>query len=309
MKPFLSISMIRKIKVISLIFTAWLFAVASVEAQTDSTRRHSEYVSGTFGGDQLINMPTNEIADGFQFGVQLYFGEIVPSEIANNFLGMDLSPNIRFSFAYPIIKNRLEVEIGRTNEIGNNGLGKTLDLSIKYQVLRQTKNNGMPVSVALYVDPSMATSIYPTVPANSFFADGVTPFQYSFDQRIDYNYQILVTRKFDKNFSFELAPALIYQNLVPAGKANETWVLQGGGRWKFSNHSSLLLDCAYIGNNRDNGTINPLSFGVEFSYTRHIFQIMLGSSNNTLGQDIYTIDNADFTKADFYLNFNIITSW
>ncbi len=179
----LFINQCRRAKIACLVFTVWIASASAVQAQTDSTKKHSEPVSNTFRGAQLINMPTNEIIDGFQFGIQHYFGEVVPSQIVYNFLGMDLGANIRFSLAYPIIKDRLQVELGRTNETGSNDLGKTVDLAIKYQVLRQTKDNKMPVSVALYVDPSIATSDYPAVPANAFFADEVTPFQYSFAQQ------------------------------------------------------------------------------------------------------------------------------
>ncbi len=135
--------------------------------------------------------------------------------------------------------------------------------------------------------------------------------------RIDYNSQLIITRKFNKKFSLELAPALIYQNLVPAGFENQTWVVQLGARYKFSDHGAVLLNYGYIFNSRDSVILHssansitkmvlyPLSVGVEFSTAGHVFQIMLSSSQDILGKDIYTVDNANYTNGDFYIGFNI----
>ncbi|MGP8216307.1 MAG: DUF5777 family beta-barrel protein [Bacteroidia bacterium] len=297
-------------KITCLVFAACIVSALPVKAQSDSSSgssgSRSEAVTSTFRGPQLINMPTNEIIDGMSFGIQHRFGEIVPGDLINDFFGMDLGAAMRISLGYPIIQDKLQVEIGRTNDAGINGFGKTVDLAIKYQIIKQTEKNEIPVTVTLFVDPSIATAKFPAVPPNAYYADSTTPFSYKFADRLMGYYQLIIGRKFTKNLSLEVSPAMIYQNLVPAGKDNMTTSLQFGGRYKFTKHDALIVEYAYIFDNRDAGTVCPFSAGIEFSTSGHIFQIVMSTTNSILGQDIYTLDNANLFKGNYYIGFNIM---
>jgi len=273
----------------------------TVNAQSDSTKTPPPApVSGTFRGPNLINMPTCKIIDALSFSIQHRFGEVLPGDQLNNFMGMDLGANMRIALGYPIIKDKLQVEIGRTSA------GKTLDIALKYHFLSQTEGNEMPVSATLYADISMTTIKFPAVSSNEYYADSVTPFTYKFADRMVGYYQLIIDRKFTKNFSLEVAPTLIYQNLVAAGKDNQTYVLQAGGRYKFTKHDALLAEYGYSFNNRDGSMVNPFSAGVEFSTAGHIFQIVFSSTNSILGKDIYTVDNANILKGNYYIGFNLM---
>ena len=302
MKLPLPISQIKRAKIICLLIVYCLLPTVYSFGQ-DSTKAAPEPVTSTFRGPQLINMPTNEIIDGLGMNIQHRFGQIVNTYILYDFFGMDLSANIRLALAYPIIKDRLQVEIGRTKS------GKNVDMEIKYQVLRQTEKNEIPVSVALYANSSVSTEKFPKVPAYAFYTDSVTPFEYKFSHRLNYNYQLVIARKFTKKFSFQVAPVLVYKTLAVPGKDNQTIALQSGGRYKFSKKGAVLMEYGYAFNNRDTATINPLSLAVEFSTAGHVFQIVLSSTNHLLYKDIYTTQNADYSKGEFYLGFNIRRFW
>ena len=299
MKLNLSISQSKIARITIFFFAAFMTISTFVQAQDETVTDKPKPVTRTFRGPQLINMPTNEIIDGLTFGIQHRFGQIIPKDILYNFLGIDLSANIRFSLAYPIIKDRLMVEIGRTKT------GKNLDLELKYQVLMQTEKNEMPVSVAIYVNPSLSSEKFSPPPSYAFFADSLTPFENKFAHRLAYHYQIVIARKFSKKFSLQLEPVFIYKNLVEVGKENLTTAIQAGTRFKFSKKGSIMAEYGYAFNNRDTSTVNPLSIGVEFSTVGHVFQLVASSSSDLLARDIYTSNNANFLKGNFFLGFNM----
>ncbi len=304
MKLSFSNSLKKRVKITCLVFAAFMATSGVVKAQEDSTENTGPVpITRTFRGPQLINMPTNEIIGSLTFGIQHRFGQIIDKDIIYDFLGMDLTANMRFSLGYPIIKDRLQVELGRTK------FGKNVDLEIKWQVLRQTEKNEMPISLALYVDPSVSTERFPTVPDYAFFADSITPFKYEFAHRVAYNTQIIITRKFSKKFSMMIAPVFIYKNLVPVAvdpkdqKDHHTLAIQAGARFKYSSKGAVMAEYAHQFNNVD--VPNEIySLGVEFSTVGHVFQLVMSSSNNILGADIYTNTNVSLAHGIF-IGFNM----
>lgn len=304
MKLSFSISKNKRNTIRSFVLAALMITAGGIQAQEDSTETGREPVTRTFRGPQLINMPTNEIVDGLTFGIQHRFGQIIDKDVLYDFLGMDLSANIRFSLGYPIIKDRMMVEIGRTK------FGKNLDLELKYQVLRQTTKNEIPVSVAVYANPCLSMERFAQVPNYAFFADSTTAFKNKDAHRLSYNYQILVTRKFSKKFSMEISPTFIYKNLVAVAanpkdqKDNHTIAIQAGARFKFSSKGSVMAEYGHAFNNRDSLTVDPMSVGVEFSTVGHVFQIVMSSSNNILGPGIFTVNNTAI-KNGIFIGFNM----
>ncbi|MCX6311205.1 MAG: DUF5777 family beta-barrel protein [Bacteroidetes bacterium] len=285
------------------VFAAFVATTGVVRAQDDSTATGPEPVTRTFRGPQLINMPTNEIVDGLTFGIQHRFGQVIDKDIAYEFLGMDLTANMRFSLGYPIIKERLMVELGRTK------FGKNMDLEVKWLALRQTTKNEMPISLTIYVDPSLSMTRFPKVPNYAYFGDSTTVFKYTAASRMAYNSQIIISRKFSKKFSCELAPTFIYRNLVESSTIDHyTMALQAGARYKFSRAGSIMVEYGHAFNNRDTATatktVDPLSIGVEFGTVAHVFQIVMSSSNNLLARDIYTTNGVAYTKG-LFVGFNL----
>ncbi len=275
-----------------------LFASSLVYAQDGSDK---EYVKQTFSHWQLINTQTTEVIPqkGYEFRIQHRFGAIEANEdLYEQFLGMDLPANIRIAFGYAI-NDRAYFGIGRTKN------GKTYDFEAKYKILRQTKDNSTPVSVAAYFNTAAWTTDFPTTTENHFFTDSTTVFEYSTAHRLSYNTQIIIARKFSKSFSMQIAPVFIYHNLVDPGKENYTVAIPVSGRLKIGMNSSVIFEYAHALNNRSDDYVDPISLGVEFGTVGHTFQFVISSSQSFLEQNLYTQDSYDYNEGSFLLGFNI----
>ncbi len=254
-----------------------------------------------FRSIQLINMQTTEVIPqrGFDFSIRHRFGMTgFDSTSYKQLLGLDLPANIRFAFDFPILKN-LYVGAGRTKN------GKTIDLETKYLFLRQTEDNLMPFSVAAYFSTGIMTDAFPRVSDYSYMADLVTPFTYRFSHRLSYNFQMIFARKFTEGLSLQIAPVLIYKNLVPAGAENQTFSIPVGGAIKTGLKSSFIFEYAYRFNNRPLNNDYPLSIAFESGTAGHVFQIVISSTSELIEQDAYTKTSFNYLKGKFALGFNI----
>ena len=282
------------------IFIVFIFFVFQTNAQEVPVI--NEYVSGTFSSTQLINTQTTEMyaPKSFGFMIQHRFGAISPDETAyKQFLGLDLPSNIRFAFAVPF-GERVYAELGRTKT------GKTIDLGLKLNIDKQTKNNIVPVSIAMYINAAVNTEEFPSIDTNTFFVDGITPFKYVFNHRLSYNYQLIISRKFSHAFSMQIAPAIIYNNLAVAGKDNHTIAAPISGRVKVGITSSILFEyTALLNNLSENDHLNPASIAYEIATVGHVFQIVISSSNHLLEKDNYSNESLDYLDGDLLLGFNL----
>jgi len=262
-----------------------------------------ELVTNTFSWTQVINAQTVEVVPrkrSFGFMIQHRFGAVSPDEqVYKQFLGLDLPANIRFGFQYALT-DRLQLETGRTKN------GKTVDLSAKYRILRQTVDDRMPVSVTGYFDAAMMTDAFPTVGNNSFFGDRVTPFTYETKHRLSYNTQVIVARRFSDVFSAQITGAAVYRNLVPEGESNLTVALPLSGRIKVTTKGSVLLEYTPILKGQQPvDHLNPVAVAYEVSTLGHVFQIIVASSSQILEKDLYTTPTTRYDNGYLLLGFNI----
>lgn len=265
-------------------------------------------VMETFRNTQLINAQTVEMLQpgGYEFKIQHRFGEIGFDErFYKEYLGLALGANIRLSLAFPLTE-RFYTGIGWTR---NN---KIIDIDSKFLLLKQTEENEMPVSVAVYFNAAINTDEFPLVPNNAYFSDSITAFKYELAHRLYYNTQIIIARKFSERFSLQVTPVFIYKNLVAAGKDNHAFVLPVSGRFKVTNNNSIIFEYAYIFNKekvfgvQDMSVIrDPVSIGYEIATSGHVFQLIMSSSNNIPEQEIYTNNSVDYLSGNFHLGFNI----
>ena len=289
-------------KKITILVTLWSFS-ALLFAQAEEGPK---VVKNVFSNSRLINHQTTEMLTkrSYNFSIQHRFGQTGLDESAyKEFLGIDLPANIRFGFTYAIL-NDLYIGLGRSKS------GKTYDGEIKYRLLQQTKDNSMPVSVALYANCALSSADFPALPTNSFFADSITPFAYTFEHRLSYHYQVIVSKKFGNTLSLQLSPSLVYQNLVKEDRDNYTVALPFAGRVKTGLRSSIIFEYAYITNNRYEDHLDPVSLGMEFGTAGHTFQLIVTSANGLIDQHTLTELGHDYGDKKFALGFNITrTFW
>jgi hypothetical protein len=281
-------------------FYSFLFVAFSLSAFAQ------EYVN-PFKNKQLINAQTTVIPDGFDFTIMHRFGKIaLNDEFYKNFLGFDLPANIRFSLSYKL-SDRAYVGVGRTK------IGKTVDVEGKYLLLRQTTDNSMPLSVAIYNNTGINTDAYRGESPIAFFGDSITPFENKFAHRFSYNTQLIIARKFNDKISLQLSPTLVYKNLVEGlEKSHHTFILPFSGRYQYSFGSAILFEYAYkLNNTSENKLDNPFSLGFEFGTAGHVFQIFMSNSYYIRETNIYTEEPLNFYDKpyEFVLGFNIRRVW
>ena len=270
-----------------------------VIAQKDTTYNYGKIFRGT----SLINMQTTENAPegGFNFVVQHRFGQAdIKDGLLYNFLGMDLTSNMRLGFVIPI--NRLNyVGIGRTK------FGKYYDFEWKRILLRQSTDNRKPFSIALYTNATVYSADLPTVEDDNYFGDGQTPFEYEALHRWSYSSQLIFSKKFGRKFSLLVSPTFVYKNLVPIGKYNKNFVMPIGASFKTGLFSSVIFEYTYTYlDDPPFGSENPISIGWEYQSASHVFQIFICNNNDILDHNYYLNDNnARILDGKFILGFNI----
>jgi hypothetical protein len=234
------------------------------ELLEEATGSNTEYAYATFksthivSGQSIERMPEGQL----DFRISHRFGEL--NSGAYNFWGMDQA-NVHFSLDYGIT-DWLQVGFGRgTYE-------KTYDGSFKFTILRQSKGDRvMPVSFSYFTSAAINTLKWEQ------------PGRLPFWDRVSYVHQLLIARKFNERFSFEINPTYVHRNIVDTElDPNDLWAVGGGGRFKLTKWLSLNAEYYYVipplHDYQSSKTYNPLSVGIDLQTGGHVFQIHLTNS-------------------------------
>jgi hypothetical protein len=261
------------------------------------------YINQVWGTTKLINQTTTKLIPkkSYTFNIQHRFGATrLDEEFLKNFMGLDLSSNIRFAFNVPL-GERLYIGIGRTK------FDKLYDVSVNYSIIRQTTNNSQPFSLSLFTYFSYLSADLPAVDETWTFDDG-SPFEYNNSHRISYFGQLSISRKFNSWFSAQLTPSVAHRNLAIEHQNNSYLAIPLGTRFKVGMSSSILVEQAFI-MNKTGQMVHPFAIAYEIATVGHSFQITLSSSNQLLLHELYSKEALDITKGDFYLGFNIFRTF
>ncbi|WP_408039000.1 DUF5777 family beta-barrel protein [Tenacibaculum amylolyticum] len=205
----------------------------------------------------------------------------------DTFLGLDQA-NTKIELLYSFWK-------GIQFSISRESFRRTLALASKFSLLKQS--NTSPFNIAGYATINRNTEI-----SNSRF----TNFTLKDADRYSYSLQLLISRRFSKRFSFEIAPTYIRENLQILEETIEAnhnqFAMAFGGRLKLSKRISLNAEYAYNFNRHKNSIYsNPYTFGIDIDTGGHVFQLLFtnAQSSNEPGY----ISNAG---GDIAFGFNIV---
>jgi hypothetical protein len=255
-----------------------------------------------FPFSQLINAKTTSIRQtkGFGFSIHHRFGATkFDKGFVQNFLGLDLAANVRFSFEIPI-NQKLMFEIGRTR------YGKFYDVGAKYLFWQQTADNHMPVSIALYENVAVMTDQAPHTSSSATFDNG-KPFVFKFYHRLYYDTQIIISRKFNEKFSGQLTGQLVWRNLTPYSlkPKQKSYVLAIPLSLRYKLGLKSALDFEIMPNTQ--ARTMPISLGYEVASSgNHVFQITITNSNRILSQNLLFYPTIKYPKDGFMLGFNLV---
>lgn len=224
------------------------------------------------------------------FSISHHFGAL--NDGPYGFYGLDRS-TIRIGLEYGIT-DKLSVGLGRSS------LQKTIDGSVKYKILRQTTDNRMPVSVSYFCDFAINGMHWAHPEWTNYYSS-----------RLSFVHQLLIARKFNNNFSFQITPSLVHRNLVTLNAdPNDIVTLGGGGRYKLSQRMSVNAEYHYIlaSQTRKNYD-NSLSLGLDIETGGHVFQLFFTNSQPLFERGFITETQGKWNKGDVFFGFNIIRTF
>lgn len=293
--PFFSIRM-KRILLSSFIA---LISVLPAVAQPDDLSKMMEeemskdaepdYATATFKTTRLINGHTVENVAGGVLDMRIShrFGAINTG--INQFYGLDVA-TMRVSLEYGV--NRwLTVGGGRST------YQKTYDSFLKAKLLRQSKGSrNMPVTVSYLA--SMQTMTIP-------FADETrTNF---FTSNMFFVHQLIVGRKFNESFSFQVMPTLVHRNLVDSiSTPHDLFSIGLGGRMKLTRRTSINVEYFYqLPKFKPEGTYDVLSIGFDIETGGHVFQLCFTNSPYMIEKAFIHETKGSWKAGDIIGGFNL----
>ena len=280
--------------IIGLLFVTHLFALDHAAiAQDDLLSLLEEdeseitYAEAAFKGTRIVNGHSTKLRNKNQleFLITHRFGPI--SSGGYELFGLD-EANIRLALEYGI-SDAFEIGLGRSS------FEKTYDGFLKWKFLRQKSGaKNSPVSMAWF--SSMA------VTSLRFEGQDV-----NFDDRTGYTHQLLIARKFNSAFSFQLNPGFVHLNTVPEIEDdNDILYLGGGFRYKFTPSVALTFEYYYRFNELSSvETYDPIGIGFDIETGGHVFQLVFTNSRPTFEKGFITNTVDNFWDGDIRFGFNI----
>lgn len=248
----------------------------------------------TFKTSRIINGQSVETqAQGvMQFMISHRFGRLNLGW--RELFGLDNS-TIRFGFEYGILDD-LTIGFGRAS------FEKVYDGYVKYKFLKQsTGAKKMPLSIAAVAGMSIVSAEWTDPDRPNFFTS-----------RLNYNFQLLIARKFNEYFSFQITPTWTHKNLVPTvDDNNDIFSIGFGGRVKVTGSLSINAEYFYTPPgqfvspvNGENIT-NAFSIGIDLETGGHVFQIHVTNSRGMAEKHFITETTGKWLDGDIHLGFNI----
>jgi Membrane bound beta barrel domain (DUF5777) len=274
-----------------------LIAQDSTQATAPVVKKKS-YVKNTFEGNYIIDNQTVmvPIKGTFEFDIQHRFGTIENGW--KDLAGLFASANMLLGFSYVPVKD-LQLGFGATND------RMQVDGNLKYALLKQTKDNKMPVSVTLF-----ANSVMDTRAKNSALPIVNVQDRFSFFS------QVIIARKVTEKLSLQVAPSLSYfnnveayydaNNVVKPKTNNAHLAISASGRYKLTDGMSIIAGYDQPLTQHPMNNPNPnISLGLDFKTSGHDFQVFMGNYGYILPQNNNVYNHNDFTKSQFLVGFNI----
>jgi hypothetical protein len=257
---------------------------------TQATGDQTQYTTATFKSTRIISGHSIERMQAGQldFRISHKFGQLNTGSY--NLWGLDGPATIHFSLEYGIT-NWVMVGVGRGS------YEKTYDGFLKFSLLRQsTGKRNMPVSVS-FLTTSAINSL--NMPAS-----------FPFWSRVSYVEQVLIARKFNERFSFEINPTFVHRNIVATQLDPNDLLSAGfGARFKLSNHVTLNAEYYYVFHPMPKyeslKTYNPLSIGFDIETGGHVFQLFITNSESMIEKGFIGETTGNWKNGGIRFGFNI----
>jgi hypothetical protein len=268
------------------LFPVSLFAQDDLLNEIDAVSTEKSKVESAFKGLKIVNLESTKLAakGDLYFIVAHRFGSI--KDGFEGFYGLD-NANTQIKFVYGLT-DWFTVS-GARSELAYDFSGKVL--------IKSQERDGFPLAIVAFgslgLNNTLKESLYPKM---------------TFENRLIYVSQILISKKFSDNLSLELAPTFFHENFVLDDNQENSQLAVGlGGRYKFAKRWSLNIDYAAHLNRANNSPFkNPLSIGVDIETGGHVFQMHFSSSQGIHEAGFLGNSTGDWTKGDVFFGFNLL---
>ena len=287
----------KSIFITLLVFPLALLAQENKDVATPPTERKLERAA--FESTALIDNQTNVLntKGTIELTMNHRFGSVKGT---NDMIGIWAPANIRLGVTYGLT-DCITLGFGTTKD------NRLQDFNLKGALLRQTRDNHMPVSVTYYGNAAMSASLRSTFETTTYKGE-VIP--YRFSSRLSFFNQLIIARRFNSNVSFQIAPSWSHVNFVESPVKNDLLAVAVGGRVKINPSTSVLVDYSQPLNTFQGRYPLPgVGLGVEFSTGSHAFQLFVTNYKSIVQQQNYMFNQNDFFRSDYMIGFNITRLW
>lgn len=302
-----------KYLIVFLILPFMGYAQEGTEEQTETSEKPKEKLErAAFESSYIIDNQTDVILNkkALEVMFQHRFGLI---DDWSDFYGVWGAANIRIGASYGV-HERVTLGVGTTKN------RRYQDLNWKVALLRQTRQDKMPVNLTYY-----GNFVYD---ARKQDPTNVPPINYHQD-RYSYFHQLILSRRFNPNISLQLTTSVSHYNTVYGpdleknydGMDNDVFGISLGGRFKITPNTAILIDYSQPLSSYDlynTQSLNPdteeyeykslqpgFSLGFEFGTSGHAFQLFVSNNWGIVNQDNYMWNTNDFFSGDVLIGFNI----
>ncbi|HEX5002900.1 MAG TPA: DUF5777 family beta-barrel protein [Bacteroidia bacterium] len=261
---------------------------------SSSTDTDKDLVIATFKSTRVINFQNVECVGKrtLDFRISHRFGEWNTG--AYNFYGIDGPANIRLGLEYSP-NGRFMFGIGRSS------YRKELDGFLKYRWLRQTTDDAMPVSVTFVSSIFMTRLKDPQAQSTGF-----DKYHYLSD-RLSFSNQVIIGRKFSRNFSMQIAPVMVHYNLAEDfTDLNDSYFITTAARLKVSKRIAVTGEYGLsLASHTQKDVANTLGFGIDIETGGHVFQLFLTNSFGITENQFLPFTTNSWADKGFRLGFNV----
>lgn len=247
-----------------------------------------DYATATFKTTRLINGHTveNVAAGVMDMRISHRFGAI--NSGIREFYGLDVA-TMRVSLEYGI--NRWLMIGG-----GRSTFEKTYDSFLKAKILRQSKGlRNMPITLSYMASMQTITVPYANPDRKNFFTSNMF-----------FVHQLIIARKFNESFSFQVSPTMVHRNLVDSiSSPHDLFSIGMGGRMKLSRRTSINVEYFYQFNKFEPAKTNILSIGFDIETGGHVFQLCFTNSPYMIEKAFIHQNSGTWKAGDIIGGFNL----
>lgn len=198
------------------------------------------------------------------------------------FFGMDDGANTRLGVEYALT-DRFMAGIGRMT------FRNVVDLSMKYNLLRQTTTGSTPIDLAVY---------------GSAGAETLSGTGLNFSERLSYFASVMAARNFGR-FSFQVSPMYGHFNRATGENRHHLFGLGVSAQYELNDRLALGAEYLPVLGERNPGTNDALGISLNIDTGGHIFQLFFTTTQWHNEQYIMARNSDRFWEGAFRFGFNI----